>query len=372
MTETILVTGGCGFIGSHLVDRLVADGHRVRVLDSLDPQIHGTEASLARNPGAEYLRGDIADEELLGRALEGAEAVVHLAASVGVGQSMYEIRGYVRANSLGTAALLDVAVNRHRGKLRKLLVASSMSVYGEGAYDCARCGRAPAIRRPERLRTGAWEPECARCCAELTPAPTPESHEPRPSSVYALTKLDQERLCLIVGEAYGIPTVALRLFNVYGPGQALSNPYTGVVAIFSSRIRAGRPPMVYEDGNQLRDFVSVHDVVRAIRLALASDAADGRVLNVASGRTVSVAGLARVLLRLYGREGELEPEVSGRFRQGDIRHCFADISAVRGLGYEPRVGLEEGLGELAEWAAEQEVDDRFDVALGELAEKGLV
>ena len=372
MAQRVLVTGGCGFIGSHLVDRLVAEGHEVRVLDRLDPQIHGDGPPEYLNPGAEYLYGDVADVTQLAEALDGMEAVVHLAASVGVGQSMYEIESYVGNNSFATAVLLDRIVNHRPSGLVKLVVASSMSIYGEGAYDCPACGRVPGARRQESLEQNRWEPECPSCGAKLAPAPTPESHPPQSSSVYALTKWDQERLCLLIGRAYGLPTVALRLFNVYGPRQALANPYTGVAAIFSSRISSGRPPVVYEDGGQLRDFVSVHDVVGAMGLVLRSDAADGKALNVGSGNSIAVLDLARLLIRLYGREGALEPEVSGRFRQGDIRHCFADISAIRAIGFEPRVELADGLEELSAWAAEAEAEDRFEAAQTELASKGLV
>lgn len=371
MPKTILVTGGCGFIGSHLVDRLVAEGRQVRVLDSLDPQVHGAGPPDYLNPAAEYLEGDVGDERWLERSLTDVEAVVHLAASVGVGQSMYEVGRYVANNSLGTAALLDRLVNRHPQRLRRLVVASSMSVYGEGAYHCPECGPVQLSQRSEP-RAGAWEPVCDRCGTELAPVPTPETAVPKPSSVYALTKLDQERLCLLIGNAYDIPTVALRLFNVYGPRQSLSNPYTGVAAIFSSRIRAGRPPVVYEDGNQRRDFVSVFDVVAAMGLALESADAPGRVLNVGSGRTVSVLELVELLLRVYGRTGEIEPRVSNRYRKGDIRHCFADISAISALGYRPSVELDQGLTELAGWAEGVESEDRFEAAESELAAKGLV
>ena len=373
MSETVLVTGGCGFIGSHLVDRLLAEGHRVRVLDCLDPQVHPDgEPPGWLNPEAEYTFAPVGDERALAACLDGAGAVFHLAARVGVGQSMYEIERYVDANTLGTAKLLDLLVNRARERPRKLVVASSMSLYGEGAYGCPACGDGiAAARRPEDLAAGRWEPLCPRCGGELLARPTGEDKPPDPSSVYALTKYDQERLCLAVGRAYDLPVVALRLFNVYGPRQALSNPYTGVAAIFSARIKAGNPPMVYEDGRQRRDFVSVHDVVAACLLALGDPRADFGVFNVGSGEAISVLDLARLLIDLYGKSGELEPEVSGRFRQGDVRHCFADVSALARLGYRPAVGLADGLAALAAWADGEAAEDRFGLAEGELRRRGL-
>ena len=370
----ILVTGGCGFIGSHLVDRLVADGRRVRVLDSLDPQVHLGGPPPHLNPEAEYLYGAVGDDSQLGPALEEVEAVVHLAASVGVGQSMYRVTDYVAANTGGTARLLERLIELPAERRpRKLVVASSMSIYGEGAYRCGECGPQAATRHPSQLADGRWEPACPRCTAELEAVPTPESKPIEPASVYAMTKFDQENLVLNLGRAYEIPAVALRFFNTYGPRQALSNPYTGVAAIFSARIRAGNPPVVYEDGRQRRDFLHVRDAVQAILLALSSPAADGRAVNVGSGRSISVLELAQMLIEIYGRGGELRPAVPGRYRQGDVRHCFADVSALRELGYEPQVELETGLRELAAWAEKQaSVEDRFQTAQTELEAKGLV
>ncbi len=369
--RTILVTGGCGFIGSHLVDRLVGEGHRVRVLDALEPQVHGAAPPPYLNAGAEYTFASVADPGALAATLDGADAVFHFAASVGVGQSMYEIERYVASNTLATAKLLECVINLPHHPA-KLIVASSMSVYGEGAYLCPSCGPTLGARRAEELEAGRWEPRCASCAAELVAVPTRETKAIEPTSVYALTKYDQERLCLSVGASYRLPVVALRFFNVYGPRQALSNPYTGVAAIFSSRIKAGRPPVVYEDGRQRRDFVSVHDVVEACLLVIDDRRADGRVFNVASGRAISVLDLAHSLLDLLGRRGQLEPQISGTFRAGDVRHCFADISALRALGYAPAVELARGLAELAAWAEGVEAEDRFAAAQQELAKKGLV
>src|SRR5215212_2597669 len=306
--ETILVTGGAGFIGSHLADELVERGRRVRVLDNLTDQVHGgVERPEYLNDDVELIVGDVRDRSLVREALEGVDAVVHLAARVGVGQSMYEMAEYVGANSHGTAILLEALLDR---PVRKLLVASSMSIYGEGAYDPA-----PATERTiADLEARRWEPRGPNG-EELTPVPTPETKPPANSSIYALTKYDQERMCLVFGDAYGVPTVALRFFNVYGPRQALSNPYTGVLAIFASRVLNGNPPLVYEDGGQRRDFVNVKDVARACLLALDRDRADGRAVNVGSGRSVTVTDIGRKLGEVLGVE-EIEPEVTSTFRTG--------------------------------------------------------
>jgi dTDP-L-rhamnose 4-epimerase len=361
--ETILLTGGAGFIGSHLADELLDRGHRVRVLDTLVSQVHGeAERPDYLSEDVELIVGDVRDRGQVREALEGVDAVVHLAARVGVGQSMYEPAEYVGSNAHGTAVLLEALLDR---PVRKLVVASSMSIYGEGAYEPV-----PAVERtPPDLGARRWEPRGAGG-EELTPVPTPETKPPANSSVYALSKYDQERLCLLFGAAYGVPTVALRLFNVYGPRQALSNPYTGVLAIFAARLLNGRPPLMFEDGRQRRDFVNVDDVSRAFVLALERDGADGRALNIASGRSVTVAEIGDSLAEVLGVD--IEPQSTGRFRAGDIRHCFADISLARDLlGYEPRVELEHGMTELADWLATQTAEDRVDGATEELVSRGL-
>jgi len=352
MGELVLITGGAGFIGSHLADTLLASGYRVRALDNLTEQVHeGRARPSYLSSEVDLVVGDVRDATAVGRALEGADAVVHLAARVGVGQSMYEPAEYTSTNELGTAVLCEALAER---PVRKLLVASSMSVYGEGT--------GPARTR-EQLERGDWEPAGGF-------VPTPETKQPELASVYALSKFQQERLCLLFGSAYGVPTVALRLFNTYGPRQALSNPYTGVLAIFASRLLNGRPPLIFEDGLQRRDFVSVHDVAEAFALALDSPAADGRVLNVGSGSSVTVLELAERLAAVMGVD--IRPEATGRYRVGDIRHCFADISLARELlGYEPRVELEDGVAELVEWLAGQPAVDRVDAAAEELSSRGL-
>ena len=364
VAETILVTGGAGFIGSHLADELLAHGYRVRALDDLTPQVHaGAERPGYLSSEVELLVGDVRDPDAVARAVDGVDAVVHLAARVGVGQSMYELAEYTAVNSLGTAVLLEALLHR---PVARLLLASSMSVYGEGLYRSADGTLFGGLERSrDQLERGEWE------LRELEPVPTPEMKEPALASVYALTKYGQERLCLMFGSAYGIPTTALRLFNTYGPRQALSNPYTGVLAIFASRLLNGRPPLVFEDGRQRRDFVSVFDAARAFRLALESDRAGDQVLNVGSGESVSVLEIAERLARILGVD--VEPEALGRWRAGDIRHCFADITRARELlGYEPQVDLETGMRDLADWLAGQVAVDRVDAATEELSSRGLL
>ncbi|RJP76928.1 MAG: SDR family NAD(P)-dependent oxidoreductase [Candidatus Zixiibacteriota bacterium] len=370
MADHILITGGAGFIGSHLADELLSSGYRVRVLDNLTEQVHGPQQQPPDylSSDVELIIGDVRDPEAVELALEGVDAVFHFAAMVGVGQSMYQARDYVSVNDLGTATLLQALMHR---PLERLVVASSMSLYGEGMYVTSEGHLVEGhLRSLEQLRDNDWNLRDAR--GELMiPVPTPESKPPALASVYALTKYAQERMCLLMGQAYGIPTVALRFFNAYGTRQSLSNPYTGVLAIFASRLLNERRPVVFEDGLQKRDFVHVRDVARACRLALESEEAPGLALNVGSGRIYTILEIARKLISILGRE-PLEPEISGKFRTGDIRNCFADISLARGvLGYAPQVPLEEGLAELAEWLNHQMAEDYFDEARRELDARGL-
>ena len=370
MADTILITGGAGFIGSHLADELLAAGYQVRVLDNMAAQVHGPDSLRPSYlaPEVELVPGDIREPGIVRQALAGVNAVFHFAASVGVGQSMYQVRDYVATNDLGTANLLQYLIER---PVEKLIVASSMSIYGEGLYQDSDGGQ---VERGERdvslFRHGIWELYDSKGRL-LTPVPTPEWKRPALSSVYALSKYVQEHLCLMLGRAYAIPTVALRFFNVYGTRQALSNPYTGVLAIFASRLLNGRPPMVFEDGEQKRDFIHVRDVARACRLALEKPAAAGEAVNIGSGNTYTIRHLAHKLATILGRE-ELTPEITGRYRMGDIRHCFADISRARTLlDFEPQISLEAGLTELAEWLSDQIAVDRYDQASQELAFRGL-
>jgi dTDP-L-rhamnose 4-epimerase len=368
----VLVTGGAGFVGSHLVDALLERGDRVRILDNLDPQVHGPGR---RRPAwvpadAEFIHGDVRAADDVRRRLRDVDVVYHLAAAVGVGQSMYQVADYTAVNTLGTANLLQALVDE-RGAVEKLVVASSMSIYGEGRYRRPDGGEPTrTLRTADRLRDHHWEPRDVDG-AVLTPAPTDEGKPLDPTSIYALTKADQEKMVLMVGAAYGIPSVALRFFNIYGPRQALSNPYTGVAAIFSSRLLNGQPPLVFEDGEQKRDFVSVHDVVQALLLSAEEEAAVGKAFNVGSGRAVTVLEVAATLAGVLGTD--VEAQVIGKYRVGDIRHCFADISLAREvLGYEPRVAFEEGMQELVGWLQEQErPEDHVETHAAELAARGL-
>jgi dTDP-L-rhamnose 4-epimerase len=370
MAKSILITGGAGFIGSHLADELLKHGYRVRVLDNLIPQVHGADRKPPAylNPEVELLVGDVCDRAAVDRALQGIDAVYHFAAMVGVGQSMYEIARYTEINNLGTAVLLEAILER---PVERLIVASSMSIYGEGLYQTADGTLVSGIERGgAQLKNGEWE-LCDEEGRLLVPVPTPETKPPALSSVYALSKYDQERLCLIVGRAYGIPAVALRFFNVYGTRQALSNPYTGVLAIFASRYLNNKAPLIYEDGLQQRDFVSVKDVAQACRLALEAPNAAGRVFNVGSGNRFTVREVAERMASALDKQ-TVAPEIAGKYRAGDIRHCFADISLAKEmLGYEPQVPFEQGLRELAVWLEDQIAVDRLEEARAELAARGL-
>ena len=371
MSQRILITGGAGFIGSYLADELLAAGYAVRALDVLSPQVHGEQAQRPEYLAdeVELVVGDVRDAAVVAEALKDVDAVFHFAAAVGVGQSMYDVVHYTGVNNLGTAVLWEALIKQPVGRL---VVASSMSLYGEGSY--LRPDGTPGVPVPRtrtQLAAGDWEVYAADG-APLTPIPTAETKIPDASSVYALGKFDQERLCLILGEVYKIPSTALRFFNVYGPRQALSNPYTGVLAIFASRLLADRPPVIFEDGLQQRDFVSVRDVARACRLALETPAAAGMAINVGSGRAVTVQEVGREIAAAVGRS-DIAAEISRRYRVGDVRHCFADISLARQvLGYQPEVSFQEGLTELATWLAGQAAVDRTAEAQAQLAQRGLV
>jgi dTDP-L-rhamnose 4-epimerase len=366
----VLITGGAGFIGSHVAESLLEDGHEVRVYDRLVEQVHGVHGPRYVPDEAEFVLGDMRDSAGLRRALRDVDAIVHHAAEVGVGQSMYQISRYVDGNTGGTGVLLELLANeRHR--VERIVVASSMSVYGEGAYRCAEHGIVhPQVRGDLQVAAREWEIRCPECGRHAAPVPTPESKPLHPASIYAISKLDQELMCLAVGRAYDIGVVALRYFNTYGPRQALSNPYTGVAAIFSSRLIHGQPPLVFEDGAQLRDLIHVNDVARATVLALESKRAVGEAINIGTGRPVSVLGVAEMLARHIGVE--FPARLSATSRSGDIRHCWADSTKARDLlGFEPAVRFDEGMRELVSWVREQEAEDRSEAAHAELALRGL-
>jgi dTDP-L-rhamnose 4-epimerase len=368
----VLITGGAGFIGSHLADRLLAEGHEVRALDNLDSQVHVNGERPDYLAAAVELRvGDVRDHEAVSRALDGVDAVYHLAAAVGVGQSMYEIERYTSVNAIGAAVVLEEVLER-REVMRKLVVASSMSIYGEGQYRNPRSGEAgiaPGIRPETQLAGKQWE-LLADDGGPLEPEPTAEAKPLRPTSVYAVNKRDHEELFLSVGAAYGIPTVALRFFNVYGERQALSNPYTGVAAIFSSRLLNDNRPVVFEDGRQTRDFIDVRDLVRGCALALTTDGADGSTLNLGTGRATSIVEVARTIAA--GLDKQIEPEIVEQYRAGDIRHCFADTRlAEERLGFRSEIAFEDGMRHLLAWLEGQEAVDAVDAAREALAARGL-
>lgn len=367
--QNILITGGAGFIGAHLARELLEAGYHVRVLDNLTPQVHPSgERPAYLHDDAELIIGDVRDPEIVAHALQGVDAVCHLAAVVGVGQSMYEAARYTDVNERGTAVLIEQLASSN---VRRLLVASSMSIYGEG-LACGPDGFVePAPRNHAQLRDGQWENIDTRG-EPLKPVATPETKNASLTSIYALNKYTQERMALIFGAAYGREAVAMRFFNAYGPHQALSNPYTGVLAIFAARLLNGRPPMIFEDGLQRRDFVHVRDVARACRLALESPDADGQVFNVGSGESRNILDVARALATTM-RRNDIVPHVTGKFRAGDIRHCFADISlAEKRLGFTPQISFEDGIAELAEWLQGQIAVDSVDSATDELVRRGLV
>ena len=370
MASKVLVTGGAGFIGSHVVERLLEQGDEVVVYDALVEQVHRGAGPTFVPDAAEFVLGDMADRDALAAVLARVDSVVHLAAEVGVGQSMYEISRYVAANTCGTASLLDILVN-DRLDVRRVVVASSMSVYGEGAYVCAEHGEVhPGLRSLDQLADRRWDPACPSCGMMLIPIATGESKAMRPTSVYAISKMDQELLCLAVAAAYDFDAVALRFFNTYGPRQALSNPYTGVAAIFSSRLLNGRAPLAFEDGAQLRDFIHVSDVARAVVAALTAPGAAGQAINVGVGDPLTVSEVAMALATELG-VGHA-PEISQTARAGDIRHCYADMTLAHELlGFAPEVRFDDGIAELIEWVQRQSADDLVDRARRELTSRGL-
>jgi dTDP-L-rhamnose 4-epimerase len=369
----ILVTGGAGFIGSHLIDALVELGFRkrLRVVDALVSQVHGRRRAPRYLPkGIEFIRADLGVARHWPLVLKGVDTIFHLAAEVGVGQSMYEITRYMQANTMGTAYLLQQLVDR-KPKLKRLVVASSMSIYGEGSGTCPSCGRVhPTMRPSAQLEARDWEVRCPKCGRTAEPAPTAEDTPLEPTSIYAISKRDQEEMTLSVCRAYGIPAVALRFFNVYGPRQALSNPYTGVGAIFSCRLLNDHPPLIFEDGRQSRDFIHVQDLVRGLILAMERDEAVGQAINLGTGKGTTVGGLAELLARKMGKG--IAPKIERRFRAGDIRHCYADTAKARKLlGFEARIPLEEGCRDLIAWVKESSAEDRVDGAIRELEKRRL-
>ena len=369
--KRVLIVGGGGFVGSHTADALLQKGYAVKIFDNLSRQVHGNRFPTYLSGDAQFVEGDVRDFESLCDVVRNADVIFHLAAAVGVGQSMYEIARYIETNVQGTANLLQAILDTGC-EPEKLIVASSMSIYGEGRYLCPQCGEiSPPSRSLSQLKQKRWEMGCPQCDAEALPTATNEDKPLQCTSIYALSKKAQEEMVLLFGRTYSIPSIALRYFNIYGPRQALSNPYTGVAAIFASRMMNGRPSVVFEDGSQLRDFVNIHDIVQANLLAMESSGADGIALNVGSGEPVSISEVASEIASLLGVE--LPPGITGAYRSGDVRHCYADISKIsQTLGYVPRISFEQGMSELVNWLDSQQAQDHTDEALRDLAARGLV
>ena len=369
--EKVLVTGGCGFIGSHLVDKLLEKNYQVIVYDNLDKQVHPDGIPEYINLNSRYIFEDIRKKKELKKLIKEVDYIFHFAAKVGVGQSQYQIEEYVDVNIRGTANLLDILVNT-KNNVKKLIVASSMSIYGEGLYICEKCGDVkPELRDFKEEKIDNWEPKCPFCSGEIKPVPTPETLPLKSNSIYAISKKEQEEMALLIGKTYKIPVVSLRFFNVYGPRQSLSNPYTGVCAIFLSRIKNNNPPVIFEDGLQTRDFIWVEDVVNACILSMEKEAANYEIFNVGSGKPISILEIANLLIKLLGKD--LKPDITFKFRKGDVRHCYADISKIKSkIGFEPKTTLEDGLKKLIEWAKKTKAEDKFEKAHKELKKKGLV
>ncbi len=368
----VLITGGAGFIGSHTADMLLAAGHQVRILDLLDPQIHGCSETFPDylDRRIECRRGDVRNLETVQSALDEIDAVFHFAAETGVGQSMYDLQSYVDTNCVGTATVLEAIIKSKR-RLNRFVLASSRAVYGEGSYCCAQHGTVhPPVRPREQLEAGDFSPHCPICSSLLDSVPTGEDTPPVPVSVYGWTKKHQEDLCLYAAETFQIPTVILRYFNVYGSRQSLKNPYTGVVTVFYNRILAGKPAFLYERGSPIRDFVHVNDVARANLLALDAAIRTHAVINIGSGQSVTIADIANTLANTMGRDAAFVSNTE--FRVGDIFACVANLErANRLLGYEPRTSLDAGMKEFALWAHTQHATDEYDVTVEQLTRHGL-
>ncbi len=369
--KKVLVTGGAGFIGSHLVDGLIKKGYQVRVLDNLYKQIHPAgKLPDYLNKKAEFIMGDVTSRSDWIAALKGVDAVFHFAAAVGVGQSMYEIEQYVKVNSLGTAIFLDILAN-NKHSVKKIIVAASMSSYGEGTYRCTRCGEVrPPLRADAKVKKKDFNVYCPNCQKIVTPVPTNEEAKQNSNSIYAIGKKEQEEMILNIGQAYNIPAVAMRYFNVYGERQSLSNPYNGVVAIFISRIKNNKPPLINEDGMQTRDFIHVKDVTDANIAALEDHNADYQVFNVGSGKPVSIKKVAEILIRLL--KSSVKPEITYKVRKLDVRHCYADISKIKKLlHWQLKVDFIDGFKGVIRWSLSEEAKDYVDVAMRELKKRGL-
>jgi len=375
MPKKILITGGAGFIGSNLVDKLIKEKHEVIILDILEEQVHGLNQEPPKylNEKANFMHGSVLDYDALYKIIKDCEVIVHLAAMVGVGQSMYQTEKYIKHNILGTANILDILINKDHN-VKKFLIASSNTVYGEGKYLCEKCGVIfPPLRTIKQLIKKKWELVCPDCKSKVKPQLTDENTPFNSSSIYALSKQSQEQMSLLVGKTYGINTTILRFFLVYGQRQALSNPYTGVCGIFSTRLLNGNPTIVFEDGRQSRDFVHVSDICQAIILAMESSSANGEIFNIGTGTPITIKEVAEIITEKINPG--LKPIFTHQYRIGDIRHCVADISKIKNkLGYKPNINFKEGIDDLINWIRNKEfqIKDKSQNALDELKEKGLL
>lgn len=368
--NNVLVTGGAGFIGSFLVDSLIEKGYKVKILDNLDKQVHNGKKPKYLNKRAEFLQGDVTNYSDVRKSLEGVDVVYHLAAAVGVAQSNYEVRKFMKVNVLGTANIFDALAN-NKHTVKKVIVPSSNTGLGEGSYICKRCGVVrPSVRVRVNVLVDNWDPLCPSCSGNIIPIGISEEEMEFPNSIYAISKKTQQEMGLLFGRLYNIPTIVLRFFNVYGPRQSLSNPYTGVAAIFISRLKNNKPILIYEDGLQSRDFINVRDVVSALILAMESDTANYQLINIGSGKSTAILTVAKTLQTLIGKKGLIS--VSNNFRKGDIRHCVADIKkAKKLLKWSPKISLKEGLKELIEWSLDEDASDEFNHAHKQLEKRGL-
>lgn len=371
--NSVLITGGAGFIGSNLSLRLLAEGYSVTVLDNLSQQIHGNNSGLFKSIEGEvnFIKGDVRIQADWEKALINQDIVIHLAAETGTGQSMYEVQKYTEVNITGTAIFLDYLVNKPHS-IKKVIIASSRAVYGEGKYECENHGIIyPDERKENDLLKGEFEPKCPFCNTDLRLLPTDENSKIHPSSVYGITKQNQEQMVLNVCRSIGIPAVAFRYQNVYGPGQSLQNPYTGILSIFSTQIKNGNDLTIFEDGLESRDFVFIDDVVNATVLGIEKKEADFEVFNVGSGTATSVLEVAESLKKQY--QSDITVKVTGNFRLGDIRHNVADLSKIQEkLGFYPQTDFQTGAAKFADWVNQQEIqEDHFAESIAELKKKGL-
>jgi len=374
--KNILISGGAGFIGSNLTKKLVSKGYNITILDNLSKQIHGkdqkSELYNSIKEISTFILGDVCNEEDWKKSLKGQDAVIHLAAETGTGQSMYEISRYNDVNILGTSHLLDFLAN-NKNSVKKLIIASSRSIYGEGKYKCENHGVVyPNDRIVSNMMKGKFDLFCDACGSELNLMPTDENSKIHPSSIYGITKQQQEQMTLLMGRSLGIPAVALRYQNVYGPGQSLSNPYTGILSIFSTRMLNGNDIDIYEDGEESRDFVFIDDVVEATILALEKEEANHQIFNVGSGETTSVSQVANSLKKLY--DSNVNISIGGSFRLGDIRHNYADLNKIKNLlGFTAKFDFQTGISRFADWVKTQGVkEDKYEQSLNELKNKGLI